>query len=88
MKKEKVATNKVTKKLEKILWAILIVMFIISLIGMFLGQYMDGAVFYKMCVIMTILAAAILSAERFYFGEQMGRDMPTAFNIGYWLIMA
>ena len=40
-------------------------MFIVSLIGMFLGQYMDGNVFYKMCVIMTVLAAAILSAERF-----------------------
>ena len=26
---------------------------------------MDGNVFYKMCVIMTVLAAAILSAERF-----------------------
>ena len=38
-------------------------MFIISVIGMFLGQYMNGNVFYKMCVIMTILAAAILSAE-------------------------
>ena len=68
MKKEKVTTNKVTSKLEKVLWAVLILMFIVSLIGMFLGQYMDGNVFYKMCVIMTVLAAAILSAERFYFG--------------------
>lgn len=62
MKKEKVTTNKVTSKLEKVLWAVLILMFIVSLIGMFLGQYMDGNVFYKMCVIMTVLAAAILSA--------------------------
>lgn len=53
-----------------------------------LGQYMDGNVFYKMCVIMTVLAAAILSAERFYFGKEMGRDMPEAFKIGYWLIIA
>ena len=63
MKKEKVTTNKVTSKLEKVLWAVMILMFIVSLIGMFLGQYMDGNVFYKMCVIMTVLAAAILSAE-------------------------
>ena len=49
---------------------------------------MDGNVFYKMCVIMTVLAAAILSAERFYFGKEMGRDMPEAFKIGYWLIIA
>ena len=49
MKKEKVTTNKVTSKLEKVLWAVLILMFIVSLIGMFLGQYMDGNVFYKMC---------------------------------------
>ena len=83
MKKEKVTTNKVTSKLEKVLWAVLILMFIVSLIGMFLGQYMDGNVFYKMCVIMTVLAAAILSAERFYFGKEMGRDMPEAFKIGY-----
>ena len=88
MKKEKVTTNKVTSKLEKVLWAVLILMFIVSLIGMFLGQYMDGNVFYKMCVIMTVLAAAILSAERFYFGKEMGRDMPEAFKIGYWLIIA
>ena len=74
MKKEKGTTNKVTSKLEKVLWAVLILMFIVSLIGMFLGQYMDGNVFYKMCVIMTVLAAAILSAERFYFGKEMGRD--------------
>ena len=47
MKKEKVTTNKVTSKLEKVLWAVLILMFIVSLIGMFLGQYMDGNVFYK-----------------------------------------
>ena len=80
MKKEKVTTNKVTSKLEKVLWAVLILMF--------LGQYMDGNVFYKMCVIMTVLAAAILSAERFYFGKEMGRDMPEAFKIGYWLIIA
>lgn len=80
MKKEKVTTNKVTSKLEKVLWAVLILMFIVSLIGMFLGQYMDGNVFYKMCVIMTVLAAAILSAERFYFGKEMGRDMPEAFK--------
>ena len=45
MKKEKVTTNKVTSKLEKVLWAVLILMFIVSLIGMFLGQYMDGNVF-------------------------------------------
>ena len=64
MKKENVTTNKVTRKLEKVLWAVLILMFIISVIGMFLGQYMNGNVFYKRCVIMTILAAAILSAER------------------------
>lgn len=88
MKKEKVTTNKVTSKLEKVLWAVLILMFIVSLIGMFLGQYMDGNVFYKMCVIMTVLAAAILSAERFYFGKEMGRDMPEAFKISYWLIIA
>ena len=85
---EDVTTNKVTRKLEKVLWAVLILMFIISVIGMFLGQYMNGNVFYKMCVIMTILAAAILSAERFYFGKEMGRDMPEAFKIGYWLIIA
>ena len=54
MKKEKVTTNKVTSKLEKVLWAVMILMFIVSLIGMFLGQYMDGNVFYKMCVIMTV----------------------------------
>lgn len=88
MKKENVTTNKVTRKLEKVLWAVLILMFIVSVIGMFLGQYMDGNVFYKMCVIMTVLAAAILSAERFYFGKEMGRDMPEAFKIGYWLIIA
>ena len=87
MKKENVTTNKVTRKLEKILWAVLILMFIASLIGMFLGQYMDGAVFYKICVIMTVLSAAILSLERFYFGKEMGRDMPSAFNIGYWMII-
>ena len=74
MKKENVTTNKVTRKLEKVLWAVLILMFIISVIGMFLGQYMNGNVFYKMCVIMTILAAAILSAERFYFGKEMGYE--------------
>lgn len=73
MKKENVTTNKVTRKLEKVLWAVLILMFIISVIGMFLGQYMNGNVFYKMCVIMTILAAAILSAERFYFGKRNGK---------------
>lgn len=37
---------------------------------------------------MTVLADAILSAERFYFGKEMGRDMPEAFKIGYWLIIA
>ena len=70
MKKENVTTNKVTRKLEKILWAVLILMFIASLIGMFLGQYMDGAVFYKICVIMTVLSAAILSLERFYLEKK------------------
>lgn len=65
MKKEKVTTNKVTSKLEKVLWAVLILMFIVSLIGMFLGQYMDGNVFYKMCVIMTVLAAAIYQQNVF-----------------------
>ena len=34
MKKENVTTNKVTRKLEKVLWADLILMFIISVVGM------------------------------------------------------
>ena len=42
MKKENVTTNKVTRKLEKVLWAVLILMFIISVIGMFLGQYQQN----------------------------------------------
>ena len=73
MKKEKVTTNKVTSKLEKVLWAVMILMFIVSLIGMFLGQYMDGNVFYKMCVIMTVLAAAHFISRTFLFWKRNGK---------------
>ena len=27
-------------------------------------------------------------SRTFYFGKEMGRDMPEAFKIGYWLIIA
>ena len=74
-------------KLEKILWACLIVMFIIAFFGMFIGKHMDGAVFYKICIQMTVFSSVILSLERFYFGKEMGRDMPQVCNITYWLII-
>lgn len=75
-------------KLEKILWTCLILMFIVSVAGMFLGAYMKGSEFYQICFEMTIFSVIILTSERFYFGKEMGRDMPLVFNIGYWLIMA
>lgn len=72
--------------LEKILWACLIVMFIISFLGMFVGKYMEGPAYYKICAEMTAFSVVIISLERFYFGKEMGRDMPEVFNLGYWLI--
>ncbi|MFR2774279.1 MAG: hypothetical protein ACLTBR_00425 [Anaerostipes sp.] len=79
--------SKLKGKLEKILWICLILMFVVCVAGMFLGQYMKASDFYQIYFEMTIFSVLILTAERFYFGKEMGRDMPQIFNIGYWLIM-
>lgn len=81
-------TGNAKGKLEKILWACLIIMFIISFLGMFIGKYMEGPAYYKICTEMTVFSIIIITFERFYFGKEMGRDMPQVFNLGYWLIVA
>ncbi len=53
-------------KLEKILWACLIVMFFVGLIGTFVGKHMAAGAYYRISLQMSAFAIVVISLERFY----------------------
>lgn len=74
--------------IEKILWVIMILMFIGSVFGDFLSKYIAAGSFYKLSIEITVIAAIILSLERYLFSSSLNREVTFYFNLTYWLIIA
>lgn len=77
------------KKLEKVLWVVLILMFIFSLVFDWVKDFVgSGASFTDVAFVLTMISGAALLLERFLVGPGKGKIYTTTESFGLLLVFA
>lgn len=75
------------RRIEKILFFLLILLFAASFLGLYMGDYMEANAYFQAGMGMNLVAIAILSLEKFFFCKNWNRKVTTGYEVSYWVIV-